>query len=58
MEDFSPEEHLWGDHRVLVRQVELSLEHSTFVRCTFWSSNLDVKVPVVVLTRLGVNTNN
>lgn len=58
VEDLGSEEHLGGNHRVFVWQVELSAEHSSFVGSTLGTSNLDEEVSVIVFTWLSVDSNN
>lgn len=58
MEDLSSEENLRRHHRVLIRQVQLSVEHATFVGSALGTSDLHKEVSVVCLTWLCVYSYN
>ena len=52
------EEHFGGDHRVLIWQEKLQLEHSTLVGGVSRASNLHEEVSAVCLGWLSVDADN
>ena len=56
--DLGSEEHLGRDHRVLVREEELGVEHASFVRSTVGASNLHMEVSEVSLVGFSVDSDN
>ena len=49
MIDLGPEEHLWRNHWVFVREEELKVEHATLERSFTGTSNFDIEMSAVGL---------
>ena len=58
MEDLGSEQNFGWNHWVLIRKIEFSFEHATFVRSLGGSCDLDVEVTVVAFVGLSIDTNN
>ena len=56
--DLGSEEHLWSDHWVILRQVELQLEHATFVWAVSWTRHIHVEMSAISLGWSSVDSNN
>jgi hypothetical protein len=56
--DFSSEENLRGDHGVVIREEELTIEEATFIGGVTWASDLNKEVTRVGLAGLCIDTDN
>ena len=58
MEDLGPEQHLGRHHWILIRKVQLGVEHASGVGRVLGSTDLHVEVAEVVLVRRGIDAND
>jgi hypothetical protein len=58
MEYLSSEKNLRWDHWVFIWEIELSMEHASFVGSSLWTSYFDKEMSVIIFTWFSIDSNN